>query len=322
MTSSPTSSSTEFSLILPIFNEEGNIPELYQRSKAVLTSLGIHEILFINDSSKDRSTELLSDLAASDPCVKVIEFSRNFGHQIAISAGLDFARGNAVIIMDSDLQDPPEAIHEMVQKWREGYEVVYGKRHTRKDTFGKKLTAFLFYRMLRRFANIHIPEDTGDFRLMDRKAADAMRMFTEHSRFMRGLTSWVGFRQTFVLFDRDERKFGTTHYPFKKMMKLAIDGLTSFSYIPLRLATWVGFFTAGIGFLWGLYVIYRRFFLPPAETVTGWTTLVIAIFFVGGVQLIILGIMGEYIGRIYTEAQHRPLYLVSHTINIHDSNRS
>jgi dolichol-phosphate mannosyltransferase len=303
------------SLILPIYNEEGNIDELYKRSKKVLSDVGSYEIIFINDFSRDNSLQKLIGLSQKDKNVKIIDFSRNFGHQIAITAGIDYAEGDAIVIMDADLQDTPETIVKMVNKWKKGYDVVYGKRRKRKDTMFKKFTAFAFYRLLRRFANIEIPEDTGDFRLMDRKVVKEMKKLKEHSRFMRGLTSWVGFKQTAVLFDRDERRWGATNYPFKKMLKLSFDALTSFSNIPLRLASYLGFFSALVGFAWGLYAVYRKLFLPSSETVPGWTTIVIAIFFIGGIQLIILGIIGEYIGRIYTESQNRPLYIINKKIN-------
>lgn len=304
------------SIILPVYNEEGNLPELHERVSSALSSIGSYEIVYVDDGSRDNSPAILADLAKRDAHVKVLSFSRNFGHQIAITAGLDYAEGQAVVIMDSDLQDPPEVIPNMVRQWRKGFEVVYGKRRTRDDTRMKRWTAFVFYRFLHRLANISIPEDTGDFRLLDRSVVLEMRQLREHSRFMRGLTSWVGFRQTAVEFERGARKAGITHYPFMKMLKFALDGIASFSTIPLRLATYFGFASAGIGFLWGAYALYRRFFLPPNETVTGWTTIVIAIFFLGGIQLIILGIIGEYIGRIFMESQHRPLYILRSTLNV------
>jgi len=297
------------SLILPIYNEEENIAELYSRCKKVLSALGKYEIVFVNDASKDKSLEKISALAQKDKHVRILDFSRNFGHQIAITAGLDYAEGDAVIIMDSDLQDPPEILPEMVKKWREGYEIVYAKRRTRKDTFFKKATASIFYRILKNLANINIPENTGDFRLMDRKVVIEMRRLREHSRFMRGLTSWVGFKQTAVLFDRDERKHGQTGYPLRKMVKFAIDGLTSFSFFPLKLASYIGSFSALVGFVWGIYAIWERLFHPD-QVVAGWTTIVIVTSFMGGIQLIILGVIGEYIGRIYAETQNRPLYII------------
>ncbi|MBI2410420.1 MAG: glycosyltransferase family 2 protein [Candidatus Kerfeldbacteria bacterium] len=311
-----TNNSFRLSVILPIFNEAGSIPELVKRCRAALSVYEQYELIFVDDRSSDDSFQLLSQLAKEDPThIKVIRFSRNFGHQIAITAGLDIASGDAVVIMDSDLQDPPELIPEMLVKWQEGYEVVYARRRSRRDTPFKKATAFLFYRILRKLANVDIPTDTGDFRLMDKKVVQALRGMREHSRFMRGLTSWTGFRQTHIFFDRDDRKHGETHYPLVKMVKFALDGITSFSHIPLRMATYVGFLSACVGLTGGLYAFYWRFFLPE-ETVPGWTTIVVSVFFIGGIQLIILGVIGEYIGRIYTELQARPLYIVDKKMNL------
>jgi len=305
------------SLILPIYNEEKNIDELYQRSQKVLASFGDYEIIFVNNSSKDGSLQKIINLSQRDKNVKLIDFSRNFGHQIAITAGLDHAQGDAVIIMDSDLQDTPETIEEMVKKWKEGYEVVYGKRRTRRDGVFKRSTAFIFYRLLKKFTNIEIPEDTGDFRLMDKKVVAEMRKLREHSRFMRGLTSWVGFKQTSVLFDREERKHGRTSYSTGNMLKFAIDGLTAFSYIPLKLAAYLGFTTAFLSVIGIIYALYRKIF-HIEEVISGWTFTIICIFFIGSIQLIVLAIIGEYIGRIYTETQQRPLYIVRQKINLEE----
>ena len=302
------------SLVLPIHNEEGNIPELYARSKKVLSSLGCHEIIFINDGSQDQSLEKLLEICEKDKNVKVIDFSRNFGHQMAITAGINSAGGQAVVVMDSDLQDPPEVICELFAKWREGFEVVRAKRKTRQDGFFKKITAYFFYRTMRKLANVDIMEDAGDFYLMDRRAIDAMNGIGESSRFMRGLTSWIGFKRTHILFDRDERKTGKTAYTIKKMIKLAIDGLTSFSYIPLKLATYLGLLSTVIGFILGIYAIYQKIYFPQT-TAQGWTSLILTVLFIGGIQLVVLGIMGEYIGRIYTETKKRPLYVVRQKIN-------
>ncbi len=303
------------SLVLPIYNEEKNIDELYKRSVKVLKKIDKYEIIFVNDYSKDGSLLKLKELAKTDKNIKIIDFSRNFGHQIAITAGIDYAKGDAVVVMDSDLQDTPETIEEMVKKWKNGYDVVYGKRRTRKDTVFKKFTAFAFYRILKKFANIDIPEDTGDFRLMDKKVVEEMQKLREHSRFMRGMTSWVGFKQTYVLFDREDRKYGETNYPLKKMIKLAMDAITSFSYIPLKISANIGFIVAFLSFLGIVYATYRKIFFP-AEVVSGWTFLTIVILFLGSVQLIALGIIGEYIGRIYTETQGRPLYVIRDKINL------
>jgi len=302
------------SLVIPMFNEEENIRELYERSKKTLETIGSHEIIFVNDGSRDRTLEKILELADKDKNVKIIDFSRNFGHQTAITAGMDNSQGEAVVIMDGDLQDTPETILELVKKWKEGYEVVYAKRRTRKDSFFKRATAYAFYRIIKKIANIDITEDTGDFCLLDKKVIDALKKIKEHSRFVRGLTSWVGFKKGIILFDREERKRGNTSYPLKKMLKFAYDGITSFSYFPLKMATYLGVFSAFMGFIWGIYAIYQKIY-NPETTVPGWTTVVVAIFFLGGIQLIVLGMIGEYIGRIYTEAQNRPPYIVRQKIN-------
>ena len=302
------------SLIVPIFNEEENIRELYERSKKTLEKIGPHEIIFVNDGSRDKTLEKILELAAKDKNVKIIDFSRNFGHQTAITAGMDNSQGEVVVIMDGDLQDTPETMLELVKKWKEGYEVVYAKRRTRKDSFFKRATAYAFYRIIKKIANIDITEDTGDFCLLDKKVIDALKKIKEHSRFVRGLTSWVGFKKGIILFDREERKRGNTNYPLKKMLKFAYDGITSFSYFPLKMATYLGVFSAFIGFIWGIYAIYQKMY-HTETTVQGWTTVVVAIFFLGGIQLIVLGMIGEYIGRIYTETQNRPSYIVRQKIN-------
>ncbi len=309
------------SVVLPVYNEAENIAELYRRLKKSLGNDEPHEIIFINDHSRDETPEKITALAASDASVKIINFSRNFGHQAAITAGIDFASGDAVVIMDSDLQDTPETIPEMVAKWREGYDVVFARRRERKDSFFKKITAFGFYRLLRMIANIDIPEDTGDFRLIDRKVVLEMRRLREHSRFMRGLTSWVGFRQTAVLFDRENRRYGKTKYPVHKMLKFAGDAFVSFSTVPLKLASLLGFLTALASVVGICYSLVRKFFYADA-VVSGWTFTIITIFFIGGIQLLVLGVLGEYIGRIYIETQRRPLYIVRDTINVDQEHAS
>jgi len=311
----------KISVVLPVYNEEDNIAELYRRLKKSLENFDPYEIVFINDYSRDTTLEKISALSSSDASVKVINFSRNFGHQAAITAGIDFASGDAVIVMDSDLQDTPETIPAMVAQWQQGFDVVYARRRARKDTFFKKITAFGFYRLLRMIANIDIPEDTGDFRLIDRKVVLEMRRLREHSRFMRGLTSWVGFRQTAVLFDRENRRHGQTNYPIHKMLKFAGDAFVSFSTVPLKLASLLGFITALVSVVGIFYSLIRKVFYAEA-VVSGWTFTIITIFFIGGIQLIVLGVLGEYIGRIYVETQKRPLYIVRDTVNIeaeHDS---
>ncbi len=301
------------SLVLPIYNEEGNIKELYTRSINVLKKFGDYEIIFVNDGSRDKSLTMLKELARKNKRVKILDFSRNFGHQIAITAGLDYATGDAVVVMDSDLQDTPETIEKMVAKWKKGFDVVYAKRRSRKDTFFKKSTAFLFYRTLRKIANIDIPEDTGDFRLMDQKVVKEMQKLREHSRFMRGLTSWLGFKQTFVLFDREDRKYGTTGYPLKKMIKLAIDAITSFSYFPLRVPLYIGIVVSFIGLTSLMILAFKSMNLSTLTIISN--ILIGILILVTGIQLILLGILGEYLGRIYTEVQNRPLYVLNDKIN-------
>jgi dolichol-phosphate mannosyltransferase len=299
------------SYIFPIYNESGNIHLLYETMSSLLQhhKKYNYEIIFINDGSKDDSLKLLVQLQKIDKRIAVIDFSRNFGHQIAVTAGLDHATGDAVIIMDSDLQDPPQVSLQLIEKWEEGYDVVYAQRRSRKDTFFKKITANLFYRTLQKLADIEIPRNTGDFRLMDRQVVNEMKRFKEHNRFLRGMVSFIGFNQIAVQFDRDERHSGETGYPLKKMIKFAADGIFSFSTYPLKFIRNCGFFVATLAFLGILYAIGMKLFYPSV-TIEGWTFIVISILFVGGVQLIMLGVLGSYIGRIYTESQDRPLYMV------------
>lgn len=304
------------SYVFPIYNEGGNIDLLYSTMLKLFNKNRhyTYEVLFINDGSKDNSLELLKNLAKRDDRITVIDFARNFGHQIAVTAGLDYAKGDAVIIMDSDMQDPPKVSFELIAKWEEGYDVVYAQRRSRKDTFFKKLTADLFYRTLQKLADIDIPRNTGDFRLLDRKVVDEMKRFKEHNRFLRGMVSYIGFNQVAVQFDRDERHAGETGYPLKKMLKFAADGIFSFSSAPLKLISRTGYITALIAFLGILYALFMRIFFP-AVTIEGWTFIVISILFIGGVQMIMLGVLGSYIGRIYTEAQNRPLYTISSIVS-------
>jgi dolichol-phosphate mannosyltransferase len=298
------------SVVAPVFNEEAILPEFYRRTSAVLEQIGEPwEIVLVNDGSRDRSPEIMRELHAADPRVKVVNFARNFGHQVAITAGADYARGDAVVVMDADLQDPPEAIPELLAKWREGYEVVYAVRAERKgETWFKEFTAKAFYRIIYRITDIDIPRDTGDFRLMDRKVVDALKAMREKHRFMRGLSVWVGFRQTGVRYVRAERLAGETKYPLKKMLKFALDGITSFSYLPLQLATYVGFVVAGLAVLGIIATVILR--LSGSEAFYGQATTLVSVLFLGGVQLISLGIIGEYLGRIYDEVKGRPLYIV------------
>lgn len=299
------------SFVLPIFNEEGSIPEIYRRLCAVFDQLGSYdiELIFVNDGSRDRSIELLADLSKTDKRVVVVDLSRNFGHQTAVTAGIDRSRGDAVIVMDADLQDPPELCVDMVREWENGYDVVYAKRRRRKDTVFKRFTAFAFYRVLQTLSEIDIPTDTGDFRLMSRKVADALSSMREQNRFLRGMVSFAGFRQKAIEFDRDERRFGETGYPLRKMVKFAADGILGFSTMPLRIITQVGFFFAGVSVLGIIYALIMRIFYPEI-TVDGWTFIVISILLTGGVQMVLVGVVGSYVGRIYREVQHRPLYFV------------
>ena len=270
------------------------------------------EIIYVNDGSKDNSFLELLKLSNEDERVKYINFSRNFGHQIAVTAGLDYSKGTAVVIIDGDLQDPPEVIPEMYAKHKEGFEVVYGQRLKRKgDNFFKKITAKYFYRILKKITSINIPLDTGDFRLIDQKIVKDLKNMPEQNKFLRGQIAWLGYRQTSVFFERDERKFGETGYPFSKMLKFALDGITGFSDVPLQFVTKTGIFISFISFLVILYAIFSHFILE--RTITGWTSLIISSMFIGGVQLISVGIIGEYISRINKNVQNRPLYIVSET---------
>lgn len=298
------------SVIVPVYNEIAVIDAFYERMRKVADGLRpvSCEILFVDDGSRDGSYQRLVEIADRDPDVKVVKFSRNFGHQIAITAGIDIARGDAVAVIDSDLQDPPEVIQRFVEKWEEGYDVVYGVREKREgETWMKLFTAKLFYRILIRLTGMEIPVDVGDFRLMSRRVVEKFRLFRERDRFVRGLVSWVGFRQTGVLYHREKRYAGETKYPFRKMLKFAFDGITSFSSTPLQASTWIGYSVSILALLYILYVIVQKIM---GNTVPGFATIVVAMLFLGGVQLICLGIIGEYIGRIYNESKARPIYLL------------
>jgi dolichol-phosphate mannosyltransferase len=300
-----------YSIVAPVFNEEDGLAEFYRRTSAVMDSLdGSVELILVLDGSRDRSPEIARDLRAKDPRVKLVRFSRNFGHQIAITAGIDYAEGDAVVIIDADLQDPPEVIPEMAAKWKEGFELVYAQRAQRAgETWFKLFTAKFFYRLIRSLASIDIPQDTGDFRLIDRKVVLALRRLREHHRFMRGLSVWVGYKQSGIQYNRQERFAGSTQYPLRKMLKFATDAITGFSYVPLQLATTVGFWVSGLALLAIPIVAALR--LMGSDFFYGQATTLIAVLFIGGVQLISLGILGEYLGRIYDEVKHRPLYLVA-----------
>lgn len=299
-----------FTIIAPVYNECEILPELHRRVSAVMEGLGdTWELILVDDGSSDGSTEQIRALAAQDERVKPLIFARNFGHQIAATAGLDYANGDAVIIIDADLQDPPEVIAELAAKWREGYEVVYAVRHEREgESWFKLFTASLFYRVIFRITDVKIPMDTGDFRLMDRKVVDVMNSMRERHRFLRGMSAWVGFRQIGVQYNRAARFAGSTKYPFKKMLRLALNAITGFSYFPLQLATWIGFVAAGLSLIAIPIVIIER--LIGNQEFSGQATTLVVVLFLGGVQLISLGILGEYIGRIYDEVKGRPMYIV------------
>lgn len=298
------------SVVVPVYNEAEGIAVFHERASAAMRALADceYELVYVDDGSKDASYQIMRGFAKGDPRVQVVKFSRNFGHQIAITAGLDHARGDAVVFIDADLQDPPELIADLVAKWREGNDVVYGRRAVRKgETAFKLITAAVFYRVLRNIANIDIPPDVGDFRLISARVADQLRAMREKDRFIRGLVSWVGFKQTFIMYERDERYAGETKYPLTKMIKFALDGLTSFSSAPLRVATWMGYIASAMAFLYLISVFVQW---AMGITVEGWATIVVAVLFLGGVQLICLGILGEYLGRVFNEVKPRPVYIV------------
>jgi dolichol-phosphate mannosyltransferase len=312
---------TLVSIIVPCFNEEESIEETHRRLLDALGRIDSDvEIIYIDDGSRDRTLAILRALQASDPRVRVLAFSRNFGHQIAVTAGMDAARGDAAVIVDADLQDPPSVIVEMVALWRQGYDVVYGRR-TRRDgeTAFKRATAKQFYRVLNALSEVPIPLDTGDFRLLSRAVLDAMKSMREHDRFIRGMVSWVGFRQIELPYERAPRYAGTSKYPFWKMVRFATDGIISFSIEPLRLASWIGVAAAGLGFIGIVYALIARLF--TSNWVSGWTLLFVAILLMGGIQLLMLGILGEYVGRIYRSSKDRPLYIVSERHGFDDGER-
>ena len=299
-----------YSVVVPIFNEADSLPELFKRVKKVMAGTReTWELILVDDGSTDGSTDIIRRFARQDRHVRPVIFARNFGHQIAITAGWDYALGDAVVTIDGDLQDPPEAIPELARKWREGYEVVYAVRSEREgEGWFKKLTAALFYRLIYRITDVRIPVDSGDFRLMDRKVVDVLKQMRERHRFPRGMSAWVGFRQVGVAYKRSARYAGVTKYPFRRMLLLALNAITSFSYFPLQVATFFGFFSAGLAILAIPVVVYLR--MAGIPQFTGQATTLIAVLFLGGIQLISLGVLGEYIGRLYDEAKGRPLYIV------------
>lgn len=307
-------SSPDLSIVIPIYNEAAVLEELLKRLRAALAPLDLDwEVLFVDDGSQDGSWAVLERLAAEDSRVRALGLSRNFGHQRAISAGLEWARGRAVVVMDGDLQDPPELIPELLRRWQQGYEVVYAVRTRRREPWLMRTAYRIFYRLLSALAEVEIPLDAGDFGLIDRRVLEVMRRMPERSRFVRGLRSWSGFRQIGVPYERAARARGRSKYSWGKLLRLALDGLLAFSSAPLRLATWMGFFVSSISFVGIVLYLYRYFTTPR---VPGFTTLIIALLFLGGIQLITIGIIGEYIGRIYEEVKQRPLYVVYRTLNL------
>ncbi len=301
------------SLVVPVYNEIETLAEFYRRAGAVLQQCGNeYEIIFVDDGSSDGSLEQMRRVAASDPRVRVVSFSRNFGHQTAVTAGLNYSTGAAVVVIDSDLQDPPEVISDLVARWREGYQVVYAVRRNRKEGWVKRAAYRLFYRLLRRLAYVNMPLDAGDFAIMDRCVVDLLNEMPERNRFVRGIRAWVGFRQTGLEYDRHPRFAGESKYPFTKLMRLAYDGVISYSFVPLRVATQLGFVTSLVAFAAMAYVLGLRIFL--GTKLIGWTSTIAAILFLGGVQLMFIGILGEYVGRIFDEVKRRPLYVVKELV--------
>ncbi len=302
------------SLVVPVYNEHETLPTFYQRATAALETLKVpFEMIFVDDGSTDGSFEDLRALAQRDPRVRVISFSRNFGHQTAVTAGLHYARGQAVAVIDADLQDPPEFVPKMFEKWREGYQVVYAVRKTRKEGWLKRTAYLAFYRLLRSLAYVDMPLDAGDFAVMDRRVVDELNAMPERNRFVRGIRAWVGFKQIGLEYDRAERFAGESKYSLRKLFKLAYDGVISYSFVPLRLATHLGFAISAVAFALIVYLVGLRI-LYGEKMIAGWTSTVVVVLFLGGVQLLSLGILGEYVGRIFDEVKRRPLYVVRETV--------
>ncbi|HXK71115.1 MAG TPA: glycosyltransferase family 2 protein [Clostridia bacterium] len=305
-----------YSLVIPLYNEEEVIHECIKRVTNVMHNNEFdYEIIFVNDGSSDSTEEIVKQYCNKDKHLKLISFSRNFGHQTAITAGMDNAEGDAVIVMDADLQDPPEVVLKLIEKYEEGYDVVYAIRSKRKgESFFKKISAKMFYRFLKNMCEVDIPVDTGDFRLISRQVCDVLKGLTERNRYVRGLVSWVGFKQTGIYYEREERYAGKTKYPLKKMLKLSVDGITSFSTKPLKLTKWIGIFMAAVGFIYAIIVIIQK--LVGIQMQTGWASTMVTILLIGGIQLIMLGITGEYIARIFDESKNRPLYIIKEKVNM------
>ncbi|MHB8961583.1 MAG: glycosyltransferase family 2 protein [Saccharofermentanales bacterium] len=304
-----------YSVVVPLYNEEEVLPETYRRLKLVMDSIGEpYEVVMVNDGSRDRTAAMAKEICGQDSSFKLINFSRNFGHQTAITAGMDNTSGDAIVVIDADLQDPPEIILAMIDKWKQGFEVVYGKRVSRQgETFFKKMTARMFYRLLNKLTDVRIPTDVGDFRLIDKKVKDALMTVPEHNRYVRGLISWLGFKQTAVEFVREARFAGETKYPLRKMIKLAVDGITSFSYKPLKFSVGIGIFISVFSLLFALAVIILRI-NNIVQMEPGWASLMVVFLFFSGVILVMLGIIGEYIARIFEEVKGRPLYIISEQV--------
>lgn len=306
-----------YSIVVPVFNEEDNLEYLYKRLTKIMESVVTeYEIIFVDDNSKDKSLEILESLNQKDSRVKIIKFSRNFGHQAAITAGLDYAQGDGVIMMDADLQDPPEVIPLLIRKHEEGYDIVYTEREVRKgETIFKRWTASLFYRIMKCLTDIEIPLDSGDFRLISKRVLNSLKGMHEKNRFLRGLISWVGYKQIGIKYQRDARYAGKTKFTFKKMLEFAIDAVSSFSHIPLRIATLSGFVVSFISCFLLLWVVFT-YIKYAGGPVPGWASLMVCVLFIGGVQLIAIGIIGEYLGRIYDEVKNRPMYILDKTIGV------
>lgn len=306
----------DLSIVVPLYNEEGNVAPLVERIGGIagrLPGISSYEIVLVNDGSRDGTLEKIREEIRRRRHIVLVNLSRNFGHQIAATAGIEIAQGDAVVLMDGDLQDPPELIAEFVERWREGYDVVYAVRRTRKGESAFKIfTAAMFYRIIKRLTNVSIPVDTGDFRLMSRRVVEALKRSHERHRFLRGMVSWVGYNQIGVEYDRQERLSGETKYPLRKMLKFAVDGITSFSDVPLRFASYLGFTVSTAAFVYAVIIIlFKAFHFGTPEYARGWASTMVVILFLGGVQLIGIGILGEYIGRIYDEVKARPLYLIA-----------
>jgi len=313
------------SVVCPVFNEEAGITEFYDRATAAMQAISpqvAYELVFVDDGSRDGSSDILKKLAKDDERVSLVQFSRNFGHQLAITAGIDYARGDAVVIIDSDLQDPPEVIAGMVERWREGWDVVYGQRTDRPGESRFKLgTARVFYRLINWLSDVHLPLDAGDFRLLDRKVVDALKNIREENRYMRGLVSWVGFKQCALPYEREPRFAGETHYPLRRMLRFATDGITSFSEKPLKIAISLGTLVTVGAFLMAMYIVVGKV-IDPDSQLPGYASLMAVVLLLGGIQLLSIGILGQYLGRTYREAKGRPLYIVADRVNIHDPNTS